>query len=121
MSTKTAEAMPNNESSMNRGVMNVYDQPEGRKPGTIDAHWGDLPPARPLGYTGDYGKGVMDQARDVRHGVLGRVFDGIGAARANAKALLDEMLEHAKSDEYEAHTALLTKEKTSAARHLPEA
>ena len=110
--------MATNEDSTDKGKNTVYPDPPGRASGTIDALWGDAPPPRPHGWVGNYGTGVMEQAKDVRHGVLGRIFSGMAESKANAKAVVSQLLDHAARDEFEAHSANLTKEKTSSARHL---
>lgn len=112
--------LPDNQDMDDTGLMNVYPAPEGRSPGTIDAKWGDKPAPRPLGYVGNYGKGAFDTAKDVRHGVLSRVFSGMEQAKDNTRKTMSELLEHAASGEHESHSAAMTQEKTSAARHLPE-
>lgn len=101
------------------GMMNVYKNPPDRAPGTIDAKWGDTPPARPLNYMGDYGEGAMEMAHDTRHGVLDRVFSGTSEARRAAQAEIAANFAHGSSGEYEARAALLSKEKT-AATHVPD-
>lgn len=112
--------MKDNEDDTNNGVMNVYPQPPGRSPGTIDAKWGDKPAPRPLGHDGNYGKGAFDEAMDVRHGVLGRVLDGMPQAKEHTRRTMAQLLEHAASGEHESHSAALSQEKTSAAQHLPD-
>jgi hypothetical protein len=112
--------MPDNQGMATEGLMNVYPPPPGRSPGTIDGHWGDAPPPRPLGHDGNYGKGAFDAAMDARHGVLKRIFDGIPEAKENARKTIRELFEHGGDHEHESHTAVMAEEKTSSARHLPE-
>jgi hypothetical protein len=109
---------PDNEDATDKGVMDVYEQPEGRSPGTIDAHWGDKPAPRPLGWEGNYGKSTMDAAHDVRHGVLSRILSGMPQAKEQARAEMKALLDHAAEGEHESHSAALTQEKTSSV-HAP--
>lgn len=97
------------------GLLNVYPPPPDREPKTLNAQWGDTPIPRPLNWTGDYGTGTIEKARDTRRGVLERVFDGMSEARRAAQAEINANFNHGASGEYEARSALLAKEKTAAA------
>lgn len=113
-------ALPDNVNMGVTGVMNVYENPEGREPGTLNAKWGDKPIERPLNHVGDYGEGVMEMAHDTRHGVLDRVFSGTSEARRAARAEIAANFVHGANGEYEARTALLSKEKTASANVFDE-
>lgn len=115
---EAAGRLDDNEDQPTTGMMNVHVNPEGRKPGTLDAKWGDNPPARDNGYPDHYGEGVMREAKDDRHGVLKRVFDGIEQASNVAEAEVAQNFAHGASGNYEAHSPLLNRQKT--AEHVPD-
>lgn len=114
----TNGTVPNNENQTTVGVMNLHTKPEGRRPGTMDALWGDEP-SKELN-----GAGVVREGNDDRRGLLGRIFDSLESANAEAKAEMAERFQHVASHEYEAHSPLLQREKTAAAvlvdEHSPE-
>lgn len=102
--------LEDNENQTTVGMTNVYPTPAGREPGTISAKWGDQPP--PKGeYPDHYGTGALREAREDRHGVLERVFDGMNQASAAAKA---EVAQHFDTKDYQSHSPLLHKQKTAA-------
>jgi hypothetical protein len=111
--------LEDNSNMPNKGVMNVYNAPKGREEGTLNARWGDNPPKQPLNWAGDHSTGVVEEAIDDRRGVLERVFDGLAPARDQARAEIAQLFEHGQSGEYEAHAAVLGKQKTASV-HVPD-
>lgn len=85
-SMKTAEAVETNEGQMTRGVNNVYPNPPGRKPETLDAKWGDKPPP-PM----TFGEGVNEAAEEGREKMIDRLFDAAGPSATADQALLRDI------------------------------
>lgn len=96
---KQAETLPNNEDATTVGAMNVYPNPSDRKPGTLDARWGDKPTA-PV----ENSEAVEREARNDRVELLGRLFDTLEPARENEKKLMSAQF---STQNYEAHSPLL--------------
>jgi hypothetical protein len=94
--SKHADAPKNNEDETNRGVANVYDPPEDRRPGTIDAKWGDHPAKGHWpGYPDVYGKAALEAARDGRQAMIGRLFDSPATSGPVEQALMAASFAHA--------------------------
>jgi hypothetical protein len=86
----------NNEDHTNRGVANVYDPPAGRKPGTLDARWGDHPPEGHNGYPDVYGKAALEAAKDGRTDMIERLFDSPKTMAQVEQSLMAEHFVNAK-------------------------
>lgn len=96
-----AGELENNREDSTVGVMNVHENPEGREPGTLDAHWGDNPPEEV-----EHGSGVLREAAEDRTKMLERVFDGMPQASEVAK---DQISDSFAARDYSSHSALLQK------------
>lgn len=108
MNSKTAERMETNEGQMTRGVNNVYANPPGRKPETLDAKWGDKPPP-PL----TLGTAVQEAAEESREKMIDRLFDSPGTSAPAEQALLRDVLNPATVNAAELpHSALLRRGRT---------
>ena len=68
--SKTAEKLDTNEDKPTLSQNNVYKDPPGRSPGTLDARWGDKP-----GPAIVHGTAAVDAAEDGRGGMIDRLFD----------------------------------------------
>jgi hypothetical protein len=90
----------NNEDESNKGRADVYPQPEGRKPGTLDAKWGDAPPP-PV----THGTAVEREAKNGRGEMIDRLFD---SPKSSAPAEQKEMRElFTNADEGHPHSPML--------------
>jgi|HubBroStandDraft_3_1064219.scaffolds.fasta_scaffold250740_2 hypothetical protein len=101
MLAKAADAPKTNEDETNKGIGNVRTQPADRKPGTLDAKWGDHPTHEP----DVYGEGVVREARDTRGGLIERIFDSQRTSAPAEQALMSRLLTHAR--EGHPHSPLL--------------
>lgn len=101
-----AGEMATNEDETNKGVLEVYKTPAGRSPGTVDAKWGDTPLSDPQ----IHGSGVLREANEGRKELLGRVFDSMPAASANAKASVGDLF---STKDYASRSTLLGHSKTA--------
>lgn len=86
MDNKTAEQAETNEGQMTRGVNNVYKQPVGRSPGTLDAQWGDKP-----GPAIVHGKAVIEAAEDGRGEMIDRLLDSPKTTAPVEQALIRDL------------------------------
>lgn len=86
----------NNEDQTNRGVNNVYEPPADRKPGTLDAKWGDKPPEGHNGYPDVYGKAALEAAKDGRGDMIERLFDSPRTMAQVEQSLMSEHFVNAK-------------------------
>ena len=108
---KLADAPKTNEDDTNKGINNVYGPPAGRKPGTLDAKWGDTPKEAPDGYPDNYSTAVKREARDDRAGVIERSFDSPKTTAPAEQSLMAQYLEHAA--EGQPHSPILQRGHTS--------
>lgn len=92
MQTKAADAPKNNEDETLKGVGNVYEKPADRKPGTLDALWGDHPTPEPDVYS----TAVVREARNDRGGLIDRIFDSQRTSAPAEQALMASLLTHAR-------------------------
>jgi hypothetical protein len=115
MTQKQADAAETNLDDTNVSVNNVYEQPEGRKPGTLNARWGDAPPEGANGYPDIYSKGVMRAAKDTRADMIERLFDSPGTSASPAQALMSELFENARDGH--PHSPLLQRGRLPVAEH----
>lgn len=88
--------LENNEMATQKGVANVYDPPDGRTPGTLDARWGDVPPEGANGYPDIYSKGVMRAAKDTRADMIERIFDSPRTSASPEQAMMSELFVNAR-------------------------
>jgi hypothetical protein len=72
-----------NEDETTKGKANVYPTPEGRKPGTLDALWGDAPPPPVMNSTG-----AMVAAKESREDMVERLF---GVSPTSEQAVLKSL------------------------------
>jgi hypothetical protein len=105
MSAKVADAPKTNEDETNKGIGNVRTQPADRKPGTLDAKWGDHPPEGNDGFPDVYGEAAVREARDTRGGLIERIFDSQRTSAPAEQALMGKLLMHAR--EGHPHSPLL--------------
>lgn len=101
----------NNEDQTQKGIANVYPPPEGRKPGTLDARWGDKPAEGHNGYPDVYGKAALEAAKDGRGDVIDRLFDSPRTMAQVEQQLMGQHFEHAR--EGTPHSPMLQR------NHLP--
>jgi hypothetical protein len=92
MLAKAADAPKTNEDETNKGVGNVRENPADRKPGTLDAKWGDHPTPEPDVYS----TAVVREARDGRGGLIDRIFDSQRTSAPAEQALMASLLVHAR-------------------------
>lgn len=97
--SKQADVLPDNEQATTVGVGDVYANPPDRKPRTLDARWGDAPPA-PIVYS----NAVDREAQNDRTEMLGRLFDTLDNARATERKLVDGQF---ATRSFESHSPLL--------------
>jgi hypothetical protein len=121
---KAADAPKTNEDETNKGIGNVREKPADRKPGTLDAKWGDHPPEGNNGYPDAYSTGVVREARDTRGGVIERIFDSQRTSAPAEQSLMARLLAHAR--EGHPHSPLLQRgrppeEKTASDETLTDA
>lgn len=83
---KTAESAETNEDKMVRGVNNVWSNPPGRKPETLDAQWGDKPPS-PM----TMGQAANEAAEEGREKMVDRLFDAAGPSATAEQALVRDI------------------------------
>lgn len=79
-----------NEDSPMKAKVEVYKDPEGRAPGTLDARWGAKPPS-PV----TYGSSTEAAAREGRTEMIERLFDTPKTYAQPEQALMSRLLEHA--------------------------
>lgn len=104
---KVADTVPNNEKQTTVGVLDVYKNPPGRSSFSLDAPWGEEPAPGHNGHKDVYSDAVFQEAGDVRHGLLKRLFDSLPTAANADKALVRENFAHA--GEAHGHSPLLHK------------
>jgi hypothetical protein len=110
MRAKLAELMGNNEDQTVKGKTQVHPDPADRKPGTIDARWGDKPSVDHDGYPNDHSSGVTDESNKDRHGVLSSLFEDMGAASTADQALVNQYFSTPSGERRTPHSPLLHKE-----------
>lgn len=103
--SKSAEAPADNEDGINRGVNSVWPVPDDRKPGTIDAKWGDRPPANMV----NNGTSVVEAAKDGREDMIERLFDSPKTTAPAEQAAMSALFGGMASAE--SHSPLLTRGK----------
>lgn len=64
-----------NENQTNKGLGDVHTAPKDRKPGTLDARWGDHPPISKTDDQAVFGTAVEREAKDGRNEMIERLFD----------------------------------------------
>jgi len=110
----------NNEDQSNKGRGDVYPPPEGRKPGTLDAKWGDKPPVSKNDDAAVHGTAVEREAHNGRGEMIDRLFD---SPKTTAPAEQKEMSEFfANAREGHPHSPMLQRgrEKTAADETLTD-
>lgn len=115
MTTKQADATETNLDDTQKGVNNVYEPPPGRKPGTLNAKWGDSPPEGANGYPDIYGTAVMRAAKDSRADMVERIFDSPPTSAPAEQALMSALFENARDGH--PHTPLLQRGRLPVAEH----
>jgi len=113
LKTASNGRIENNEDQTNKGLANVYDPPPGRKPGTLDAKWGDTPPKSKTDDQAVFGKGVEDEAKNVRNEMIERLFDSPSSSAAAEQKLMGENF--TGSAEGHPHSPLLQRERAKTA------
>jgi hypothetical protein len=88
--------LDDNEETTQKGVGNVYDPPADRRPGTLDAKWGDKPPEGHNGYPDVYGKAALEAAKDGRGDMLERLFDSPRTMAEVEQSLMAQHFDHAR-------------------------
>jgi hypothetical protein len=96
---KVADAPKNNENDTLIGTGNVQPPPAGRKPGTVDAKWGDPPPPPET-----YGSSVKREAQNDRGDLLDRILD---SPRTSAPAEQSLMQQYFATRDGHPHAPLL--------------
>jgi len=91
-----AKSPENNESSVNKGINNVYPDPPGRAPGTLDAKWGDKPAEGKDGSPAVYGTGVVREAHNGRGEMIERLFDSPKTTAPAEQNAMQAYFAHAK-------------------------
>jgi hypothetical protein len=84
-----------NETETQKGIVNLYKNPPGRAPGTLDALWGDRPAEGNDGYPDVYSTAVQREAQDGREHALERLFDSMGPSAKAEQKLMGQVLENA--------------------------
>ena len=115
MTTKQADAAETNLDDTQKGVNNVYEPPPGRKPGTLNAKWGDLPPAGPSGDPDIYGTAVMRSAQDTRADMIERLFDSPATSASAEQTMMSAIFENAKNGR--PHSPLLQRGRLPTQQH----
>lgn len=115
MTTKQADAPETNLDDTQKGVSNVYEAPSGRKPSTLDAPWGEQPPAGPSGDPDIYGTAVMRSAQDTRANMIERIFDSPTTSAPAEQALMNSLFENARDGR--PHSPLLQRGKSITKDH----
>ena len=108
--TKMAEQVGNDEGRIVPGKQEVHPEPGDRKPGTIDAKWGDKPALDSDGYPNQHGSGVEEENNKDRRGVLQTVFENMGVAATADQAFVDQHFSTPFGERRPAHSPLLQKE-----------
>jgi hypothetical protein len=85
-----------NEETPQKGVNNVYEKPDGRRPGTLDARWGDPPAEGHNGYPDVYGKAALEAAKDGRGDMIERLFDSPRTMAQVEQSLMAQNFVHAR-------------------------
>ncbi len=85
---KQADAPKNNEDETNRGVANVYDPPENRKPRTLDSRWGDHPAVDQDGHAAVFGTAALAAVEDGRGKMVERLFSSPATMAPVEQALM---------------------------------
>jgi hypothetical protein len=99
-----------NEGETAKGVGNVYEKPTDRKPGTLDARWGDHPATSANGDAAVYGLAALQAAHDGRQGMAERLFSSPATSGPSEQALMRQLLEHA--NEGHPHSIMLQRGKS---------
>jgi hypothetical protein len=93
---KVADAAETNEDSTQLSVNNLWPSHAGRRPGTLDAKWGDPSPSGVNDYPDVYSSAVMREAKDGRANLLERLFDSPRTSSPAEQALMSEHFENAR-------------------------
>jgi hypothetical protein len=80
----------NNEEQTNKGVGDVHTAPKDRKPGTLDARWGDHPPVSKNGDQAVFGTAAEREAKDGRNEMIERLFDSPKSSASAEQALMSQ-------------------------------
>ena len=108
MLNKAADQMHNNEDEAMQRPVQVHHDPAGRKPGTLDALWGDEPPDPE-----QHSDAVRREAKDDRNEQLERLFTSPASSARSEQAEMNQLLEHA--GEGHPHSPLLQRGKQASA------
>ncbi len=107
LQTKRASGeVPNNEGASTVGTANLYDDPDDRVEGEMDAPWGEKGPTeqgRP-NQAFHNTSGVYDEHKKVRQGVVDKIFFDRKKTDAADQALISANFEHGKSGDFSAHS-----------------
>ena len=108
---KQAERLADDESRLVPGKMDLYPDPAGRAPGTIDARWGDAPnpDKAPLG------TGTLREINRGRGEMLEKLFESFGSSSAAARAGIAQDF----APGYETKAPMLHPHIKTAAPHTP--
>jgi len=93
---KVADAPKNNEDDTNKGISDVRKPPEDRKPGTLDAKWGDRPAEDQTHDPAVHSSAVRREAADTRGQMLERLFDAPKADAKTEQALMGQNFANAR-------------------------
>lgn len=102
-----------NENQTNKGLGNVFPPPEGRKPGTLDAQWGDTPPKTEHGDQAVYGTAAEREAKNGRNDMIDRLFDSPKSNAGSEQSEMRELFENA--DKGNPHSPMLQRGRVKAA------
>lgn len=95
------------------GTTSLYDNPEDRSSGDIDAPWGEKGPDDPA----HHGSGAWNKHVETKHELLDKAFSGTQTAAKAEQQLISDNFAHGASGDFESHAPLLhAKSKTKATK-----
>lgn len=119
LKAKLAEQVGNDENTSVKGKQEVHPDPADRKPGTIDAKWGDKPQLDSDGYPNEHGSGITEENNKDRRGVLNALFEDMGAASTADQAFVNQHFSTPAGERRPPHSPLLQKEGEAVQKEVP--
>lgn len=113
--TPATSTDPKDETRSTVGTTSLYDNPEDRESGNVDAPWGEKPPEDPQ----QHGTGVENKHVDTERGILDKAFSGTAAAAKADQQLISANFAHGASGDFESRQPLLQGKSSNEAKKEP--
>jgi hypothetical protein len=86
--------LEDNEDATVKGVGNVYEKPDNRKPRSLDAKWGDAPAVDQDGHSAVFGTAALEASDEGRNKMVERLFSSPATMASVEQSLMRQNFEN---------------------------